>query len=241
MARASQPLVQITLSPALRGKDAKLLRLVDSAFARVARKSGAWLVCRPGCTPCCHGPFAISQLDAARLRDALAALAKSNPEKAAAIRARAQQSAKRLTGGKGKHAFPGDPRTGLLSDDEDSVDRFMDANEDEPCPVLSDSHAKDGAGRCELYAARPMTCRVFGPPIRSAHMSTEVSDQGDGAAGATALGHCELCYHGATPEEVAACELDPGPTADALEQQLTTTAERQAGTSARTLVAFALR
>ena len=37
-------------------------------------------------------------------------------------------------------------------------------------------------GHCELYESRPMTCRVFGPPVRSE----------DG------LGVCELCFHGAT-------------------------------------------
>ena len=38
-----------------------------------------------------------------------------------------------------------------------------------------------------------MTCRVFGPPVR----------MGDGGA----LGHCELCFQGASEEEVAACEM----------------------------------
>ncbi len=40
-----------------------------------------------------------------------------------------------------------------------------------------------------------MTCRVFGPPVRSE----------DG------LGVCELCYHGASDEEIAACEMKPDP------------------------------
>ena len=40
-----------------------------------------------------------------------------------------------------------------------------------------------------------MTCRVFGPPVRSE----------DG------LGVCELCYHGATDVEIAACEMKPDP------------------------------
>ena len=42
-----------------------------------------------------------------------------------------------------------------------------------------------------------MTCRVFGPPVR----------MGDGDA----LGCCELCFHGANEEEIAACEM-PVPT-----------------------------
>ena len=41
-----------------------------------------------------------------------------------------------------------------------------------------------------------MTCRVFGPPVRMA-----------GEEGAEGLGHCELCFNGATSEDVAACEM----------------------------------
>jgi len=43
---------------------------------------------------------------------------------------------------------------------------------------------------CDLYDARPMTCRTFGPPVRSA-----------------AARSCELCFHGATDEQIAACEM----------------------------------
>jgi Fe-S-cluster containining protein len=63
--------------------------------------------------------------------------------------------------------------------------------DDEPCPVLDPE-----MGTCDLYAARPLTCRTFGPPIRC-------------ASGGLAI--CELCFDGATEEEIAACvvELDP--------------------------------
>ena len=54
--------------------DQALLQIVDAALAEAARKSGAWLVCRPGCTECCLGPFPITQLDARRLREGLAEL-----------------------------------------------------------------------------------------------------------------------------------------------------------------------
>jgi Fe-S-cluster containining protein len=224
----AQPLIQITLPKA----DAQLLRTVDTAFAGIAEKSGKWLVCKSGCTQCCHGPFPISQLDAARLRLGLAQLAVIAPRKAAAIRRRARHAVARLTATyAGKPAFPGDPKRGLLSADEAAIERFEDFADDEPCPALS----TDGRGRCELYASRPLTCRVFGPPMRSLHM---------GAARASdtiALGHCELCYHGASPEEVAACELDPGPAADALEEKLNREVEKKTGVRGQTLIAFALR
>ena len=57
-----------------------------------------------------------------------------------------------------------------------------------------------------------MTCRVFGPPVRSE----------DG------LGVCELCFHGATDEEIAACEMNPDP--DDLESALLEKLEKNTGT-----------
>jgi Fe-S-cluster containining protein len=70
--------------------------------------------------------------------------------------------------------------------------------EDEPCPALDPA-----TGACDLYAARPLTCRAFGPAVR---------------CGSEAVGVCELCYHGATDEEIAACEVEIDP--DGLEADL---------------------
>ncbi|HEX3585170.1 MAG TPA: YkgJ family cysteine cluster protein, partial [Candidatus Angelobacter sp.] len=65
--------------------DQKLIQIVDAALADVARKSGEWLVCRKGCTQCCYGAFAISQLDVARLQKGLQDLKSSNPKRAARV------------------------------------------------------------------------------------------------------------------------------------------------------------
>src|SRR5213592_3700871 len=69
--------------------DCQLLGGIADAMAEAARRSGAWLVCRPGCTECCLGPFEITQLDARRLRAGLAALEAADPMRAARVRARA--------------------------------------------------------------------------------------------------------------------------------------------------------
>ena len=68
-----------------------------------------------------------------------------------------------------------------------------------------------------------MTCRTFGPPVRSE----------DG------LGVCELCFHGATDEQIAYCEMVPDP-AD-LESALLAKLEEIDGPRGRTIIAFAVR
>jgi len=195
--------------------DQQLVQIVDLALTEAARKSGAWLVCKPGCTQCCFGPFPINQLDAARLRHGLQELETADPERAARVRDRADQSLARLASD-----FPGDPVTGILGEDDDAETRFADFADDEPCPALDLK-----TGTCDLYAFRPMTCRTFGPPVRS------------GPEGG--LGACELCYQGASDEEIAACELRPDP--ENLEPPLVEEVERDAGLRGNTIVAVCLR
>jgi hypothetical protein len=119
-----------------------LVQIVDAALAEAARRSGSWLVCRPGCTQCCHGPFEISQLDAHRLRKGLA----------------------------------------------------------------------------------PIICRCFGPPGLC-------DDSGSVAV-------CELCFDGASDEEISNCvvDFDPG----GLEPVLIEALERATGVRGMTTVALSL-
>jgi hypothetical protein len=56
-------------------------------------------------------------------------------------------------------------------------------------------------------------------------------------SGAGGLGHCELCFIGATPEEVAACEM---PVPHELEARLLEQAGDPISSQAETVVAFAL-
>ena len=191
--------------------DQKLVQIIDSALADTASRSGEWLVCKLGCTQCCMGVFAINQLDAIRLQQGLVELELTDPERAAQIRERARASMARLGAD-----FPGNPATGIL-DEGEAAARFDEFANDEPCPLLDPL-----TGACDLYAARPMTCRVFGPPVRSE----------DG------LGVCELCYHGASDEQIAACEMEVDP--DGVEAALVEELERITGRRGRTIVAFAV-
>ncbi|PYX36998.1 MAG: zinc/iron-chelating domain-containing protein, partial [Acidobacteria bacterium] len=114
--------------------------------------------------------------------------------------------------------FPGNPNTGILAEDANAEAAFDDFANDEPCPVLDPA-----TGTCDLYDWRPITCRAFGPPVRS--------EEG--------LGVCELCFHGATTEQIAACEMEVDP--DDLESKLLRQIEDTGGPSGRTVVAFAVR
>ena len=200
----------------LPARDAELVRIVDRSLAEATARGGAWLACRSGCTPCCHGVFRISPLDAARLRTGLASLRNSQPERAEAILERARAAVEALA----PH-FPGDPRTGLLAEEDDRWEQFAALPEaDAACPVLDPS-----TGRCELYSARPLTCRIFGPPVRN---------QGG-------IGVCELCYTGASEAQILAGEMHL--EHQELEAELDRELDRElagTGLAGETIIAWAL-
>ena len=193
--------------------DGALIQIVDAALAEATRRSGEWLVCRPGCTQCCVGVFAINQLDAVRLQQGLSDLEKADPQRARRIRARTRKSIQRLSA-----EFPGDAKTGVLDEGPEAEESFAEFANDEPCPVLDPE-----TGLCDLYDARPMTCRTFGPPVRS----------GGG------LGVCELCFHGATDEQIAGCEMVADP--EDLEAKVLAKLEESEGARGRTIVAFCVK
>lgn len=191
--------------------ESPLINVVDSALAEATRKSGAWLACRPGCCQCCIGVFPITQADALRLREGLAELARTDPNRAANVTERAM--AADLNG------YPGDPVTGILAEDPDSQERFEQFGNDHLCPALDPR-----TGKCDLYDYRPITCRTFGPALRLNSDSVDV---------------CELCYDGATEQEILSCQvdLDIADLDDAAENE----AEQVTGLTGQTIVAFALR
>jgi Fe-S-cluster containining protein len=199
---------------ALPARDSELVQIMDASLAEAARRAGPWLACRLGCTQCCHGAFAINALDEERLRAGLETLRANDPNLAAAIERRAQAWVE-------QHgpAFPGDRESGVLGTSPEDQERFEEFANDAACPALDPA-----TGRCDVYAWRPMTCRVFGPPVRV--------EKEDASAG-SALGCCELCFVGANDAEIAACEM---PVPHELEAELVA----QTGSAAETVVAFAL-
>jgi Fe-S-cluster containining protein len=197
----------------LPARDQELVQIMDASLAVAARRAGEWLVCRLGCTQCCYGVFAINSLDALRLSAGMGALRSAEPALAAEVERRARAWIAEYGA-----EFPGDRETGLLGESDAERERFEEFANEAACPALDPA-----TGRCDVYAWRPMTCRVFGPPVR---MDAGVEE-------GVALGHCELCFAGASQREIAACEM---PVPHELEAELL----QEAGAKGETVVAFAL-
>jgi Fe-S-cluster containining protein len=193
--------------------DHELVQIMDAAFADAARRAGEWLACRPGCTQCCHGAFAINQLDVVRLREGMGTLRRENPTLATEVGRRASEWI-----AQNGADFPGDRETGVLGESSKDRERFEDYANNAACPALDPA-----TGRCDVYEWRPMTCRVFGPPVRA-----EAPD-----GGGSALCHCELCFKGASADQIANCEMH---VPHELEQQLVD----DLAAKGETIVAFAL-
>ncbi len=169
----------------LQPRDRELLAAVDRVLAEAVRRAGPHLACRPGCTPCCIGPFEISVLDAARLRRGLGELMASRRCAAAQAVREASRQWELL-----ERHFPGDAGRAILGPDEAAREALFSSFSSLPCPLL------DEGGRCLLYASRPISCRSYGYPAR---FGSEVVEP------------CRLNFTAATPVELEAAtvEFDP--------------------------------
>ena len=191
-----------------------LIQIVAAAMADVTARSGDWLKCRPGCSQCCVGVFPIGWQDANRIHKGLIELSQSDPERASQVRVRTASALTRLD-----PWFPGNVATGLLGESYEEAILFEEFANNEPCPALDLDH-----GTCDLYESRPILCRTFGPPMR-----TEENN----------LATCELCYIGASTDEIERCELDP--SIPRLEEDSNAAYEAVTGKRGETLIAYALR
>lgn len=196
----------------LPAEDARLLEAVDAACARSYERAAGRLDYGRGCPACCQGPFPINRLDVLRLRRGLAELERSEPERARAIAAAAARDVDLMA-----TEFPGDGAAGVLREDESSREPFFTRFGARPCPALDLR-----SGRCQLYAARPITCRTFGPPVR---------------LGGRELEACEPCFRG-TQEDQEACRVEPD--AEGREDAILDRLEQEEGDRGETIVAYAL-
>jgi len=161
------------------GSDFELVQIVDAALAEAARLAGPWLACRPGCAECCIGPFAITPLDAQRLRAGLAELERGDPERAARVRARVAESAGRL-----RAEFPGETLAQVLGIDE--------------CTALVLSSPQEaGGGSCRVLGAGSVSCYRL-----EAASGVDPAGRVGGRAGAPALLRAWIEH---APAEIAGC------------------------------------
>lgn len=195
----------------LKAGDRRLIALVDATLDRARAAAGTYLVCQSGCTPCCFGPFAITQLDAWRLRQGLRALAEAEPGRAAAVRQRAAAAVARQA-----PAF-GAGQAGIFATEVEE-ERFYETFASDPCPALDPD-----SGACTVYAWRPVACRTHGPPVRM---------------GGNDLPPCPLCFRGAasTAVEAARQTIDVAH----VEDPLTDRVEQETGRQGMTTIAFAI-
>lgn len=126
---------------------------IDHWFTNGVAAAGSGVVlCRRGCTACCHGPFDISPADAELVDTGLDLL---DPVARQLV---AHRAARQLDG---YHDVA--PGWGVPWDvdtlAESVFDDLVDALAELPCPALS------GAGDCVIYEHRPATCRMTGLPM----------------------------------------------------------------------------
>jgi len=177
-----------------------------------AQRAGDWMHCRKGCFGCCIGPFPITLMDAARLRDGLAALPEEQRQR---IVQRAEQAVAELR----NLGYPGDGESGLLTFLHAEEILFAPPYLTLPCPVLDLE-----SGGCMLYAHRPIACRTYGLAITL-----------DG----NRMPHCPLNYKDVAGETIEGVRVEIETSAAgkaALDEFLTS-----GGEDGRTVIAFALR
>ncbi|MDR3358510.1 MAG: YkgJ family cysteine cluster protein [Desulfovibrio sp.] len=129
----------------------QLRRRADSLFARVRENSPGLVRCREGCSDCCHALFDLSLVEAMYINRAFLAAFDHGPRRSS-IMARAARTDRDLTRFKRdmyRAEKNGEPPAAILA---------RAAGLKVPCPLLDDDN------RCLLYAARPITCRVYGVP-----------------------------------------------------------------------------
>lgn len=131
-----------------------LLGRLQQWFDAGRRAAGGVVPCRGGCSACCHGPFDISVADAELVQLAVERLPEADRVE---VLRRAESSIAMMQAIEPGWTAPF--AVGALG--EARFDRLTEALASEPCPLLDD------AGRCRIYADRPLVCRMIGLGMRT--------------------------------------------------------------------------
>lgn len=127
----------------------RLAKTADAAFAKIRTDFREKVHCVHGCADCCHAAFGLFFVEAAYLRMRFQELDRKKRRAVLNRCAKSERQIERL----GKEMSVASGKTGAGELDLSTI-RIK-------CPLLSDEHL------CELYSARPITCRVYGIPTSS--------------------------------------------------------------------------
>ncbi len=124
---------------------------VDDLFGRVRGDFPQCVVCKEGCSDCCHALFDLSLVEAMYLHKAFEAAFAHGPERSAILE-RASDIDRLITRIK-RDLYRAEK-------DGESPEQIMEraAQVKVRCPLLDDNN------QCLMYHARPLTCRVYGVP-----------------------------------------------------------------------------
>jgi Fe-S-cluster containining protein len=127
----------------------ELVAGASSAFSRVDQACPGCVSCKPGCSDCCYALFDLTLIEALYLNHHFKELPHEIKNR---VYLRADKADRKTIIAK-KKAFrlqeKGEPRESVLQ---------MIGHEKIRCPLLGDDD------RCEMYAFRPITCRLYGVP-----------------------------------------------------------------------------
>jgi len=127
-----------------------IANLSQSTFDRVAASHADCVRCDVGCDDCCHALFDLTLVEALYINDKFSRMFGEEDRSRLIEKAnRADRQTYRIK----KVAY----RQSKAGEDEARILPGI-AAERVRCPLLSDAH------RCELYAHRPITCRLYGIP-----------------------------------------------------------------------------
>ncbi len=128
-----------------------LVQQTDAAFNKVKEQYPEGVVCKVGCSDCCHALFDLTLVEALYIKSKFDEMYEGSDREVIIERANdADRKVYKLK----RQAFK-DHESGKKSEDDILKEMAM---EKVRCPALNDDD------RCAIYDVRPLTCRIYGIP-----------------------------------------------------------------------------
>lgn len=136
-----------------RGEPERLFDQADRWFQRTRASLLGSLPCAKGCSHCCIGPFSITILDVEQIQRGLSHIPSVTKHRIESKAKEQTDSIQQST----SHLFQQSPFLDTI--DYSQIDELVEQFAHLPCPALDDD------GSCQIYAFRPLTCRMMGIPL----------------------------------------------------------------------------